>query len=350
MAKEVWPELTASGCADGTISFIVKGHYKVSSMNHGRPVYKKQEKAKGMDVLIYFWDDRDGLDESGWWFGPAVGGDQVWAFNPSRSSLTPPSKDWNVPNDGDIDPTFSIVVHGSAATKQHGRSDEVSDEANVRQRLEILKAEQKESEKQLKELQASIATKQQRITSLRRKRLPEGDTAFLRPHKKADSSGTKQRRDEEAEQLRLREDKRKQEEEEEEEQERQRQTADQVRLKELELSRKKEEAKRQQDRQRQLNEEAKKRKEEVAVLATIEAIGRMTFAQPEDFEAVQELYESVKESLLHLTGRKQASLKSEAKRMLERAYAYTEKARELKAEYEEWQNITRQPPTSQPLH
>ena len=27
-----------------------------------------------MDVMLYFWDDRDGPDFCGWWFGPKVRG------------------------------------------------------------------------------------------------------------------------------------------------------------------------------------------------------------------------------------------------------------------------------------
>ena len=34
----------------------------------------RKETASSSDVLIYFWDDRDGPDFCGWWFGPHVGG------------------------------------------------------------------------------------------------------------------------------------------------------------------------------------------------------------------------------------------------------------------------------------
>merc|ERR1719379_2941169 len=87
-------------------------------MNHGKVVYKKNEKAKGLDVLIYFWDDRDGPELCGWWFGPNVGGDQVWAYHPSRASATPPASEWNVPHDGPIDPTFRIAPTGGGKRRQ----------------------------------------------------------------------------------------------------------------------------------------------------------------------------------------------------------------------------------------
>jgi len=108
-----------SGCSNATISAIVKGNYTPYSANHGKVVYRKDEKSKGFEVLIYYWDDRDGPELCGWWFGPNVGGDQVWAYHPSRTSISPPSSEWNVPHDGSIDPTFAVSarVAGRAPAK-----------------------------------------------------------------------------------------------------------------------------------------------------------------------------------------------------------------------------------------
>ena len=53
-------------------------------------MYKKNEPVANnptLDVLIYFWDERDGANFCGWWFGPKVGGDQVWAYNSERTGL-----------------------------------------------------------------------------------------------------------------------------------------------------------------------------------------------------------------------------------------------------------------------
>merc|ERR1712157_526390 len=63
----------------------------------------------GLDVLLYFWDERDGAAVSGWWFGPKVGGDQVWAYQPDGSTQTPPMKGWKVPFDGPVDPMFTVA-------------------------------------------------------------------------------------------------------------------------------------------------------------------------------------------------------------------------------------------------
>jgi hypothetical protein len=47
-----------------------------------------------LDVQLYYWDDRDGASFCGWWFGPKVGGDQVWAYHPSNTATTPPKTGW----------------------------------------------------------------------------------------------------------------------------------------------------------------------------------------------------------------------------------------------------------------
>ena len=41
------------------------------------PAPQEEERGFWDEVLLYFWDDRDGSDFSGWWFGPKVGGDQA---------------------------------------------------------------------------------------------------------------------------------------------------------------------------------------------------------------------------------------------------------------------------------
>mmetsp|Transcript_68045 Transcript_68045/g.121157 ORF Transcript_68045/g.121157 Transcript_68045/m.121157 type:complete len:211 (+) Transcript_68045:42-674(+) len=102
--------LNVSSCIDETISKTIHGTYAAHSMHDGKVVYKKQESSQGLDVLIYYWNDSDNPELSGWWFGPSIGGDLVWAFHPSRKAITPPMADWNVPHDGPIDKTFSVKV------------------------------------------------------------------------------------------------------------------------------------------------------------------------------------------------------------------------------------------------
>ena len=81
--------LIATGCRNNTISEIMKGTYFRCGTNHGRPVYKKmREKAQNgddLDVVIYFWDQQDTDGDCGWWIGPSIGGELVWAYHPSKA-------------------------------------------------------------------------------------------------------------------------------------------------------------------------------------------------------------------------------------------------------------------------
>eukprot|EP00930_Biecheleria_cincta_P038481 TRINITY_DN26427_c0_g1_i1.p1 TRINITY_DN26427_c0_g1~~TRINITY_DN26427_c0_g1_i1.p1 ORF type:complete len:943 (-),score=255.05 TRINITY_DN26427_c0_g1_i1:360-3188(-) len=104
-------ELVVTGCNHGTVKEIVRGGFKRTGSNHGRPVYNKCEKVDGQDVVIYFWDSRDGESTCGWWFGSKVGGDVVWAFNPQRDAQTPPMSGWKVPYEGDVDPSMIISIN-----------------------------------------------------------------------------------------------------------------------------------------------------------------------------------------------------------------------------------------------
>jgi len=116
--------LRVGGCGDKTIADIITGDYHPYSSNHGKPVYKKEATTRTIEVLIYFWDDRDGPELCGWWFGPNVGGEQVWAYHPSRSAATPPAGEWNVPHDGQIDPAFSVKAQRLPAGTKRPFADE----------------------------------------------------------------------------------------------------------------------------------------------------------------------------------------------------------------------------------
>jgi len=104
--------LTVGGCSNPTVASIIQGHFTTKDSNHGRPVYKKESAPGSVSVLIYYWDERDGPNFSGWWFGPKVGGDQVWAYNNQRSSAAPPSSGWRVPWDG---PVAAAAAEAAAA-------------------------------------------------------------------------------------------------------------------------------------------------------------------------------------------------------------------------------------------
>jgi len=80
------------------------------SMNHGKPAYKKEATGQGVAVMIYFWDERDGIASAGWWIGPEIGGNMVWGHHSSRSSSTPPTSGWNAPHSSPVDPTMTLSV------------------------------------------------------------------------------------------------------------------------------------------------------------------------------------------------------------------------------------------------
>merc|ERR1712048_568564 len=114
---------TVTGCMHATVGVIARGNYTIAAENHGRRAYKRDSQVNGLDVMIYFWDERDGPNFCGWWFGPKIGGDQVWAYHPDKSAQTPPKNGWKVPYDGPVDPTFIITpsrpgMQGAAQQQQ----------------------------------------------------------------------------------------------------------------------------------------------------------------------------------------------------------------------------------------
>mmetsp|Transcript_29857 Transcript_29857/g.68813 ORF Transcript_29857/g.68813 Transcript_29857/m.68813 type:complete len:493 (-) Transcript_29857:20-1498(-) len=101
--------IVVSGCTHSTVASIVNGAFTRAAQNHGRPTYKKEVKSNGLDVMLYFWDDRDGEDFCGWWFGPKVGGDQVWAYHMERRVEAPPQTGWQVPYDGPVEEAMKVM-------------------------------------------------------------------------------------------------------------------------------------------------------------------------------------------------------------------------------------------------
>lgn len=98
-----------SGCTNPTVSKIIQGEFLPNGANHGKPVYKKENPPSNVTVLIYYWDSRDGPSFHGWWFGPKVGGDQVWAYAPAaETSIMPPHVGWKVPWDGNEDEAMRL--------------------------------------------------------------------------------------------------------------------------------------------------------------------------------------------------------------------------------------------------
>lgn len=87
------------------------GDYAEIGANHGRPTFKKIGRQPGepvADVFLYFWDERDGADLAGWWFGKEVGGDDIWAQNRNKA-LRPPMRGWHIPHSGPVRESFLVA-------------------------------------------------------------------------------------------------------------------------------------------------------------------------------------------------------------------------------------------------
>ncbi|CAE7242709.1 GIP, partial [Symbiodinium necroappetens] len=148
------------GCSNETVSNIIQGLYNTKESNHGKPVYKKEGPQGSVTVLIYYWDERDGPSFNGWWFGPKVGGDQVWAYNAGnlgRENAMPPTSNWKVPWDGKVDEKLRISV-GAPRRDPRDRERDLRDkreeekrrreEEERRQREEARRRRQREEEQQ----------------------------------------------------------------------------------------------------------------------------------------------------------------------------------------------------------
>ena len=88
--KDFEPVLYVSGCSHALIAAHIEGRYTATKWNHGKPIYEKEQTKQPADgfwgptprsAFIYFWDERDGALQHGWWFAPIVGHNNVWAFN-----------------------------------------------------------------------------------------------------------------------------------------------------------------------------------------------------------------------------------------------------------------------------
>merc|ERR1719305_457835 len=59
--------IVVTGCTHGTVGPIIRGNFILAGENHGKPCYKKDTQVNGLDVMTYFWDERDGVGFCGWW-------------------------------------------------------------------------------------------------------------------------------------------------------------------------------------------------------------------------------------------------------------------------------------------
>lgn len=100
--------LLVQGFSDQLVN--LNGTFHLSGRtNHERPVYEKNTGQGGPPgCVIYYWDERDGVDQSGWWMAPEVGGAHVWTLNNSKAQY-PPVSGWRVPFRGAVDPNVRVT-------------------------------------------------------------------------------------------------------------------------------------------------------------------------------------------------------------------------------------------------
>jgi len=140
------PALVVRGDMEEGLWDTVGGTYAVCGENHGRAVYRRTAPRDELEVMLYFWDEGDGPDQQGWWFGPEVGGDQVWAHHASAGShpahagraaavaaRPPPSRGWMVLHEGKEEPGLTVLdcrfrARGLSGARDGARAARHSDE------------------------------------------------------------------------------------------------------------------------------------------------------------------------------------------------------------------------------
>jgi len=267
--------LTCTGCKNSTVSGIIKGTFVPDGSNHGKSIYRK-EGPSNTTVLIYFWDDRDGPSFSGWWFGPKVGGDQVWAYNEYKASPVPPQAGWKVPWDGPVDESLRLSPApggGHGSSRSDGRIPPP----------QSLRREEDDD---------------------RRRR--EGDRRDAPREPPRDYQREQQRREDER-RRRDEEERRKREKEEQE-------------------------AKRAADAKRRREEDEARRREQNAALAVRKAIQRLRMATPDTYDTVRADLESVQMKHMEDMGTQAEKVAKECEQALEQAQ---ERIDEIKRKEEE---------------
>ncbi|CAE7217025.1 Setd4 [Symbiodinium sp. KB8] len=156
----------------------LSGDFVVKGENHGRPFYQKLPVRPGTappEVYVYYWDGRDGSSFEGWWFGKAVGGNEVWSHCPDKAYL-PPLKGWKIPFQGPPRNTFLMMPRTDKVKRENseraGRAKVLEQEAT-----HVINAAQKAAEE-------AKATSERDHGSLDPTLLKETEAA-LKPHLQA---------------------------------------------------------------------------------------------------------------------------------------------------------------------
>jgi len=103
---------------------VLSGFYSECGENHGRPVYRRcveEHRRDAQEVYIYYWDGQGGTELAAWWFGAAVGGEEVWA-KCYRDTQGPPDKGWQLIAQSEKGIDLLVVTHrGKETEEKQGR-------------------------------------------------------------------------------------------------------------------------------------------------------------------------------------------------------------------------------------
>ena len=111
-------KVSAQPVAEANVIRLLSGVYLAMEENHGRPFFRKDcgTHADGLpQVFLYYWDNRDGSEYMGWWFGERVGGVNVWSRSSCDSAL-PPCSSWRYPWDSESTNEFIVLQLVQSAT------------------------------------------------------------------------------------------------------------------------------------------------------------------------------------------------------------------------------------------
>jgi len=147
-------------------ALTLTGDYTDIGEHHNRRSYQRIPDDGRTDVFLYYWDSRDDPTQGGWWFGNALGGEEVWARHEGEDEA-PPSKGWKVPWDTQTQ-TDLIGVELLAQADQERKSaeDTTISKAQVDKLVEDMKplwarcTEALEKGEELEELQELILQRQ----------------------------------------------------------------------------------------------------------------------------------------------------------------------------------------------
>jgi len=110
-----WPPAMLVRSDSQVYADSIGGIYILAGDNHGRQFFRRSACIDGdcehRDVLIYYWDDGDGETAPGWWFGPELGSDEVWAHHMGDAGQDgPPRSNWVLHFDGVADDAQFEVI------------------------------------------------------------------------------------------------------------------------------------------------------------------------------------------------------------------------------------------------